>query len=821
MKKILIILCLLPFAAMQAGALPLHAGKTSLSGQVTDEAGGAPLAGATISFPDLQVMTITDSLGRYSLDDLPLISLTVQVYFVGYNSLAETIDLSSVTHRDFKLQKSIVEVNKVTVSASAGVSQIRQNPVPIISINHQELMQTLSTNAIDAISRVAGVSAVSTGPNVSKPFIRGLGYNRVLTLYDGVRIEGQQWGDEHGVEVDEYNVDQVEVVKGPASLIYGSDALAGVVNLLPARPLPEGKINGEFLVDYQSNNQLLGTSLALNGNHKGFIWGARTSFRMAKNYQDPVDGRVYGTSFQEKDATAFLGVNKHWGYTKLTFTAFDDLQSIPDGSRDSVSRRFTKQITEADTVRPIVSDAELNSYTIPVLHQQVQHYRLVSSSKLIWGKSKIGLTLGAQQSIRQEFSHPEDPQIAGLDLQLNTFTYDVKYFFPQWHHWDLSAGLNGMYQQNRNLGTEFVIPDYNQFDFGPFVYLQKSAGKLHFSAGLRYDHRSFHNDSLFTKPNPITGFDEPAAHTDSLASRVFSGGHQLFSGFSGSLGMTCEVSEKFLVKANIAQGFRAPNIAEISANGVHPGTNIYQLGNAHFQPEQSLQEDLGVSFISRHINGDLEVFNNQIRHYIYNEKLLNHLGGDSVIVPGNQTFQFQAATAQLYGLEASIDIHPHPLDWLHFKNSISVVEAFNRGVAGVPVTDSTKYLPFIPPLHTLSTLRAEWPVHRKYWRHLYMQVELEVYAAQRHVFSAFGTETPTSGYALWNAGMGVDLVNHKGNPWCSLHLLGSNLGNLAYESHMSRLKYFEPYPGNPSGHDGIYNMGRNLCVKAVFPLQFK
>ena len=158
-----------------------------------------------------------------------------------------------------------------------------------------------------------GISEVTTGPNISKPFIHGLGYNRVLTLYDGVRQEGQQWGDEHGIEVDEYGIDRAEIVKGPASLIYGSDALAGVVNLIPFPPVQNGTIQGNFLGEYQTNNGLFGGSLSLDGNQNGIIWGGRISHKQAKDYQDRYDGRVYNTAFSETDAKYVYGYKQELG----------------------------------------------------------------------------------------------------------------------------------------------------------------------------------------------------------------------------------------------------------------------------------------------------------------------------------------------------------------------------------------------------------------------------------------------------------------------------------------------------------------------------
>jgi iron complex outermembrane receptor protein len=793
--------------------------QNKITGKITDNITGEVIPGATVYIPELKTGTIADINGVYKIENLPKVKIIIQVSFLGYKSVIETIDLTTTTSRDFIMEQAITEMNEVVVTGSSRATEITKAPVPMITVSSKELQQNLNTNIIDAIAKLPGVSAVTTGPNVSKPFIHGLGFNRVLTLFDGVRQEGQQWGDEHGIEIDENAVDRIEIVKGPASLIYGSDALAGVVNLIPAQPVPDGAIKGHVETNYQTNNGLFGAHAALAGNKNGFIWEGVVSHKQATNYQNRYDGRVYGTAFNETDLSGYVGLHKKWGYSDLNFSLFDDLQEIPDGSRDSVTRKFTKQITEDDTFRPIVSDTELNSYKISTLHQHVQHYRIYSTNNFIIGESKIGLILGYQQSIRREFSHPEYPDIPGLYLDLKTLTYDIKYIIPESKGWETTVGINGMYQLNTNKGTEFIIPDYNQFEIGPFFLTTKTIGKLDLSAGARYDTRIFRNDAMYTRSNPQTGFDMQVSLPDtSMSEHPFYSFKHTFSGISASVGATYNITKKFLVKANIARGFRAPNIAEISANGVHPGTLIYQIGNTGFKPEFSLQEDIGISYRSDHVSGNLEMFNNNITNYIFNQKLLNHLGQDSVIIKGNQTFKFQQAKAQLYGWEANLDIHPY--DWLHFENSISVTYALNKGGNGIQVTDSSKYLPFIPPLHTNSDLRANIKRKSKHISSLYLKIGMEYYAKQDRVYYADNTETPTSGYILYNAGIGADITNSHGKVLVSINILCNNITDVAYQSHMSRLKYFEEYPNNPSGRSGIYNMGRNISFKLTVPLNF-
>ena len=798
--------------------------RDTLTGKITDNKTGQPLAGATINIPDLKVSAIADSNGNYHFNNLSKGSYLVEVRYSGYKSSLKTIVIKENTVADFSLQTSIVEESEVVVTGTSRATSVLKNPVPIIAINKQYLQQNISTNIIDAISKVPGVNALTTGPNVSKPFIRGLGFNRILTLYDGVRQEGQQWGDEHGIEVDQYGIDRIEVIKGPASLTYGSDALAGVVNLIPTQPPPAGKMIGDVTGEYQTNNGMFGGSAMLGATYKkGFEWMARASHKEATNYQNKIDGRVYNTAFKETDANVSFGLHGQWGFAHLNFLMFDDLQEIPDGSRDSATRKFTKQITEADTIRPIVTDAELNSYAITPLHQHVQHYRIYSTNNFNVGKSRLAVNLGFQKSERREFSHPEIPyqNVPGLFLQLNTYSYDVKYYLPETNKWNIAFGANGMYQNNVvTNGTEFIIPSYKQFDIGPFLMVKKTFDKLDIAGGVRYDVRSFTNTGLYTKPNPISGFDMPVYGVDTLgADHPFYNYSHTFSGASGSLGATYNFSDKLALKFNLSRGYRAPNISEISANGVHPGTNIYQIGNPDFKPEFSFQQDLGLAYISKQLVVNFSVFNNVISDYIFNQRLLSYAGGDSVIVSGNQTYKFRQQKAQLFGGELSVDIHPFKN--LHFENNVSSVFGLNKDIDPKFQSDSNKYVAFIPPVHGVSELRYDFESKNNHFANAFVKVELAWYAAQNRVYLTDNTETPTPGYTLFNAGIGTGITNKQGKIFMNIYIMGNNLFDIAYEDHLSRLKYFEPYPNDPRPYHGIYNMGRNISFKIDVPLNFK
>jgi iron complex outermembrane receptor protein len=265
----------------------------------------------------------------------------------------------------------------------------------------------------------------------------------------------------------------------------------------------------------------------------------------------------------------------------------------------------------------------------------------------------------------------------------------------------------------------------------------------------------------------------------------------------------------------VARGFRTPNIAELGSNGVHEGTFRYEVGNRDLRSETSLQADAGITIYGDHGHLQIEAFSNQINNYIYLQKLLTIGGTDSVIDAGDPApaFKFIQGDAHLYGGEISSDIHPHPLDWLHFENSIAIVRAVQKGQP-----DSMRYLPFIPVPKFRSELKAEMKRKTKFLRNGYARVQWEYNAEQDQFYSAFGTETYTPAYSLLNAGLGGDIINSKERTLFSLYCAANNLLDVNYQSHLSRLKYA---PVNPlTGRQGVFNMGRNFSVKVVVPLEW-
>ena len=240
MKKsvIVVLICLFYNGGIVYGQP--RAERSILTGKITDMKTGEPIAGATIFIHETRMGAAAGADGSFKTSFIPSGRYLVEISSIGYKTLIESVDIKGTTEKNFIMTASTLEQEGVTVTGVSTPTRIRQSPQPVTVLKRDELVHISSTNIINSLTHVAGVNTLTTGPAISKPFIRGLGYNRVVTINDGIRQEGQQWGDEHGIEIDDYSAQRVEVLKGPASLMYGSDALAGVINIQSQLPASDG-----------------------------------------------------------------------------------------------------------------------------------------------------------------------------------------------------------------------------------------------------------------------------------------------------------------------------------------------------------------------------------------------------------------------------------------------------------------------------------------------------------------------------------------------------------------------------------------------------
>lgn len=794
----------------------------TVTGTVRNASTKEPLAYGSLRLLPSGTGSSTDARGRFSITiPVSMAQPRLAVSYTGFET--DTLPINPLAaEMQVMLTALPGTLNEVVVTGVSRATLIRENPVAISNVSSRNIDVAIENNIIDAlVKNVPGLNAVKTGPNISKPFIRGLGYNRVLTLYDGIRQEGQQWGDEHSIEADAYNIDKAEVIKGPASLMFGSDALAGVVSMFPYLPKEKDSVlHGRILSEYQSNNGLIGNGFRIARNKGHWLWTARGSYRLAKNYSNRADGRVYNTGFKESNASLMLGYRSVKGYTYLNATLYNNLQGIPDGSRDSLSRHFTRQVFEGAmddiTRRPLVPTDILNSYALSPLHQHIQHYRLYTSNHYRLGQGELEGSIGFQQNIRREYSHPTAPNQAALFVRLNTINYDLKYTLPAIAGIEFTMGANGMQQSNASKdATDFPIPNYNLLDIGGYLYGKWKYNKIAISGGARYDTRQLKGNDFYVSTHGSTGFGKQLFVPDTAGATLqFAAFNKKFNGVSLSLGMAWQVSNKLSIKANMARGYRSPNITEFAANGLDPGAHIIYLGNRNFVPEFSFQQDLGLLLQDKNISITVSVFNNHIQNYIYLTQLADASGNAVLDAQGNKTFQYRQGAAQLYGAEAAVDIHPARWQGFSFSNNFALSYGINTNREYANSKTAGEYLPLMPPLKWVSSIQQEIKTGAEKFTAFNLKAELEYNAAQNRFLALFNTETRTAGYALVNCSAGTQLHFTKTRQ-LQLLLQVNNLFDAVYQNHLSRLKYFEYYSAAPNGRLGMYGMGRNICLKLI------
>jgi iron complex outermembrane receptor protein len=684
---------------------------------------------------------------------------------------------------------------------------------------------------------------VTTGPGVSKPEINGLGYNRVLTLLDGERQEDFQWGDEHGILIDPYAVYSAEVIRGPASLQYGANAVAGVVSF-KSEPLPEekGAVQGSFLSEFQTNSGLIGNTLDVAGNTGGLKWDARGSIERSHCYWDPKDGYVWSTAWRQENFRIALEMDRSWGYSRLTASHLHRQIEIPDGNRDSASGRFEFDVPQgaqfdqygnyipgSGKIFPTLSN--FLSYRANISGYQTLYHDMVwwQNSINVGGDGTIGLDVGYTQSIRHEI---DTGVVGGENMIVHDIPYNFRYELNDGSTGlKLTTGINGVYEYESNYPEppspyigDFEIPNYTIFDIGGYGILEKNFKKITLSGGIRYDYRTIKGDAMYLANYDQTNQAVVPAGTPG-AYQQFPAFNNSYTGFSGSIGASYQLPNNYYVKVNLARSYRAPAINELTSNELDP-SNIFKQGDPNLKPEAGYEVDLAFGKYGKDVDFEIDPFYNYIDHFIFATHLAAAGGGDSIEL-GAPVFKYGAATAYMTGVSAFLKIHPDGAKWFEWDNGFSYVYSFLPGQ-----TDSTRHVPFTPAprLTTSFTFKVQEQPH-SVLHSTYFRVGLAYYWAQNNIYSALYDELPSLAYGLFDASIGTSFVNPRTQRViCTFLISATNLANIAYVDHLSRPQYFWAYNGyqDPTNfgaaasvvtnrNQGIFNMGRNIGFKAIFP----
>ena len=702
-------------------------------------------------------------------------------------------------------------LQQVVITSLGILTNIRRSPVPVTVVTHDMILQGAANTAIDLVANEPGVSETTEGVGTTKPQINGLGFNRVLVLTDGLPQEDFQWGDDHGILIDPYAVYDAEVIRGPASLQYGASAEAGVINFKTAPSASNGTFRGSWLSEYHTNNGYIGNSLHLAGNHNGFVCDLNASAELAHSYWNPKDGYVWGSAFNQGNARLTLGLNKSWGYSRLTLSALRRRIQVPAGNRDSATGKF-------------VFDNPVGEKTAPTLSNFLSYNATIASDKILdeyqawWQNSfhvhhgTIALDLGFTSSVHRDID-------SGTVGKNNIVVYDIPYALKYQlvdgaKGLKLTTGINGIYEFEHNLPPppvpyvpDYEIPNYRSVEIGGFAIVEKNIKALTLSGGLRYDVTSFVGDGMSLDGD---GYIVPDGTPGSTVQ--FTAFNNTYSGWSGSIGTSYQLPHGQYVKLNIAKSFRAPAINELTSNGLNIGSNAVQLGNINLKPEQGYQIDMAYGYSGSNISLELDGFYNHISNFIFADRT------DSVS-QGYPVYEYVSSnTAILTGFSAYFNVHPTGANWLEWNNRFSYIYSW------LPhATDSTDHIPWTPAPHLHSELKfrlSDKPGSA--FSGTYFKICITHYWRQNNIYSALHTEIPSSAYSLFDAGFGTRLVDRRsGRVICSVFLNSTNLTNVAYADHLNLAQYFYARNGNlvtvTNQRQGVFNMGRDFTFKVIFP----
>lgn len=723
-----------------------------LKGIVTDAETKLALPYSTVHIIDLEIATLTDSNGRFLLSNSLPPFVKVKISSIGYESAVFLIATNQEEHT-FILSEKHFEIDEVTISTTKGTMQ-KNSVVRVESRKISDLNAIGNSSLGEAISTIPGVYQSTTGVGVSKPVIRGMQGVRVVTLLNGLRIENQQWGGDHGMGITELGIGSVEVIKGPSSLLYGVDALGGVLYFIDESYAKQNTY--EIGLKTQNESNSLGTSNQLwykqaKRNYRFNVAGSYTNYA---DYKLPNGLHASNSRFYENGAKAAFGVNKNKWAMHIRYNFSNNNVGIPGHTHDSIVNILEFQVSD-----------QKRKERIP--YQHTTNHFLSVENKWFFKKSEITLLLG--QTANKLIEHAEKVTIPSLDLSLFNSLYSFKLATTINQKWNLISGAQGMFQSTINgaKASGKILPNSTTIDNGLFSILNYQNNNWNVQGGIRYDFRILES--------------KEEINDQAILKRTI-------QNFNFSLGAV-KSSKKNTFRVNTSSGFRGPHLSELLANGVHHGTLRYEIGNRNLISENATQLDITYERHGNHFELIVNPFFNYIENYIYIQPI------DSMVEQYPVFVYNQLPVVYMYGGDFGIHYHPHFAHWLHLESNVSFLQASSKNGDSLSLMPQNRLNTFMKiSFKSKTKFRLE-------------QLTLQhTYLAQQTRVSEF--ETPSKSYQLFNASLQLKYLSKTP---ISINIGVKNILNTQYIDHLSRLKNIDlSHPGRNIYISFKYNFSNSL-----------
>jgi iron complex outermembrane receptor protein len=535
-------------------------------------------------------------------------------------------------------------LQEIVVSGNSSKKDIQmRSALNTVGAGQTFIEKNFSGSLMKTLSRLPGVKSMNVGSGESKPIIRGLGFNRVVVTENGIKHEGQQWGDDHGLETDQFLVESAEVVKGPAALNYGSDAIGGVINL-QSDALPDRRFAGGAKIFARSNNMSVGAAAGIRGRSGRFWYKANATAVDYGDYRVPIDSiQYYSYYIKLKDNLLRNTAGREYDGSILLGYADDRLKSyIRLSDVNSKSGFFAN--AHGIEVRLSQIDYDKSRRDIDLPCHKSNHLSLSSRTEWKWSGGTVEGDLSYQNNRQEELSEPIShgympipPDSLERRFDKDTFSGNVNVRMRLGSH-TLRVGLSGQYQQNSRGGWGFILPDFEQLTYGTYVSDRFIVNDgLVLSAGVRCDfgHVDVHSYRDWYATPADSGGEEYLERSSEL--------NRSFSSFTFSFGLNKSFGS-WIVKANAGKSFRMPTAKELGADGVNYSIFRYERGNAALNPEQSYQIDAGIVCETSSFDVEVTPFVNYFPNYIY-------LNPKSDFVEGLQLYNYTQSKVLRWGFE--------------------------------------------------------------------------------------------------------------------------------------------------------------------------
>lgn len=749
--------------------------KLVLSGKITDKQTGEALCFAEMLLTETNQTATTNEKGFYTLEHICPGTYSVKVFHLGCHDTIFKITVSGTQHFDVALEHRAHELNEVTVHDKLVDQKSTQTKN---TIQDEELTKRMGGTLGDVLKGITGVTSLQTGNNISKPVIHGLHSNRVLVLNNGVRQEGQQWGNEHAPEIDPFIAKRVSVVKGANAVRYGADAIAGVILVEPSPLRDSAGLGMEVNVAAFDNNRMGVVSAISEGNFarlKPFSWRLQGTLKKGGNVKTP-DYYQKNTGVEEYNFSYAMGWSKVRYGAEIFYSQFNTTLGIFSGAHignvTDLMNAFNRG-TPADTAG--------FTYEIERPYQHIEHELFKTKAYVVTGdKGNLSLTYARQYNIRYEFDkhRPLNDSLAGLNnpelkFQLTSHTADLI-----WEHKRIaslvgSIGVSGITQGNTYNGR-FFIPNFRNYAGGIFIIERWKKNKFELEGGVRYDQKflqvfMFKNDSLI-KPSHSWG------------------------NVSGNVGAIYRLNTHWSFNVNSGTAWRSPNVNELYSNGIHHGTATFEIGNELLRPEYSFNTVVTTNVQGyEHVNAEVSFYHNQIQDFIYVKPVFPAI----VTIRGAfPAYEFSQANVYMNGLDAAVQVNfTHHFSYV---GKGSIVRSRNK--------KNNEFLVMMPSDRMENTLRYE--LHdKKHHHHTFFAITVMSVAKQWRVPANSDYIQPPSGYNLLSAEFGTAL--HVKKQQVDVFLSINNLLNAKYRDYLDRFRYYTDA------------MGRNISLKIKIPLEIK